>query len=126
MNERKNTRLHALLRQHELHMGKPLAACLECDIKTAYRRIEDTDRLTVRELKLLHRRGGVPAAEIAAAIFWDGDADRKSERPEGGASKRSCQPCGIVAGQRPLTSLCYHNARRMSRKTTAGEAVDGK
>ena len=48
----------------------------------------------------------------------------KSERPTVAAVKRSMsEPCGIVAGLRPLTPLCYHNGRQMSRPIAPGEAV---
>ena len=62
------------------------------------------------------------AAAVLSLLYCDESI--KSERPEVAASKRSCQPCGIVAGQRPLTHLYYTKSAEMSIKFTAGKAVD--
>ena len=68
MNERPRTRLFVLLERYGLTDGRQLAKVLQCTSRTAYRRVAETEKFTIRELRLLSTRGHIPIEEVRAAI----------------------------------------------------------
>lgn len=60
--------LRRLLNAYELNRGRQLGDVLALSHTSAYRRIENPEELTVRELRLLARKGHIPIEEIRAAL----------------------------------------------------------
>jgi len=65
---RRKTPMLALLHKYDLDFGRALANVILCTDQTANRRLRDTDELSIREIKLLTERGGIPIEEVRAAI----------------------------------------------------------
>ena len=65
---RRKTPMLALLHKYDLDFGRALARVILCTDQTANRRLRDTDELSIREIKLLTERGGIPIEEVRSAI----------------------------------------------------------